>query len=141
MNCAEKSLKKHYEWKGKIEVVARCPINDHNDLSLAYTPGDAASCLEIEKDIEAAAAAVEANFAGNYPFFVKPASAGSSVCVSKARNNAELQQALVTAVAVCSKVLVEETIVGREVEVAVLGNADAKASVVGEVLSANDFYD
>ena len=52
MNCAEKSLKKHYEWKGKIEVVARCPIHDQNDLSLAYTPGVAASCLEIEKDPE-----------------------------------------------------------------------------------------
>ena len=96
---------------------------------------------DIEKDIDAAAAAVEENFAGKYPFFVKPASAGSSVGVSKAHDNAELKQALLTAVAVCSKVLVEETIVGREVEVAVLGNADAKASVVGEVLSANDFYD
>ncbi len=52
MSCAEESLKKHYEWKGKIEVVARCPVNDRNDLSLAYTPGVAEPCLEIEKDPE-----------------------------------------------------------------------------------------
>ena len=51
MNAREESLKKHYEWKGKIEVVARCPINTREDLSLAYTPGVAEPCLEINKDI------------------------------------------------------------------------------------------
>lgn len=44
------ALKKHYEWQGKIEVVSRAPINSKEDLSLAYTPGVAAPCLEIEKD-------------------------------------------------------------------------------------------
>lgn len=38
MNIREESLAKHYEWKGKIEVVSRVPINDRHDLSLAYTP-------------------------------------------------------------------------------------------------------
>ncbi|MBQ7173672.1 MAG: NADP-dependent malic enzyme [Clostridia bacterium] len=47
-----KSLKKHYEWQGKIEVVARCPVETREDLSLAYTPGVAEPCLEIEKDPE-----------------------------------------------------------------------------------------
>ena len=51
MNVREESLKKHYEWKGKIEVVTRCPINTREDLSLAYTPGVAEPCLEINKDI------------------------------------------------------------------------------------------
>ena len=51
MDVREKSLKKHYEWNGKIEVVSRCEINDRNDLSLAYTPGVAEPCLEIQKDI------------------------------------------------------------------------------------------
>ena len=50
MNYQEESLKKHYEWKGKIEVTARVAVKDKNDLSLAYTPGVAAPCLEIEKD-------------------------------------------------------------------------------------------
>ncbi len=51
MDIRQESLKKHYEWNGKIEVVARCEINDRNDLSLAYTPGVAEPCLEIQKDI------------------------------------------------------------------------------------------
>ena len=52
MNIREESLKKHYEWKGKIEVVTRCPINTREDLSLAYTPGVAEPCLEIQKHPE-----------------------------------------------------------------------------------------
>lgn len=51
MDIKVKSLKKHYEWKGKIEVVSRAPINSREDLSLAYTPGVAEPCLEINKDI------------------------------------------------------------------------------------------
>ena len=51
MNISEKSLKKHYDWQGKIEVVTRCPIESREELSLAYTPGVAAPCLEIQKDI------------------------------------------------------------------------------------------
>ena len=52
MNVREESLKKHYEWKGKIEVIARCPAETREDLSLAYTPGVAEACLEISKDID-----------------------------------------------------------------------------------------
>ncbi|MDD5795998.1 MAG: NADP-dependent malic enzyme [Oscillospiraceae bacterium] len=52
MNYREESLKKHYEWNGKIEVVSRVPINTSEDLSLAYTPGVAEPCLEINKDYE-----------------------------------------------------------------------------------------
>lgn len=52
VNVREESLKKHYEWKGKIEVVSRAPIHDRKDLSLAYTPGVAEPCLEIQKDIQ-----------------------------------------------------------------------------------------
>ena len=49
-NYAEESLKKHYEWRGKIEVTARVAVKDREDLSLAYTPGVATPCLEIQKD-------------------------------------------------------------------------------------------
>ena len=52
MNYAEESLKKHGEWKGKIEVVATVPVKTKEDLSLAYTPGVAQPCLEIQKDID-----------------------------------------------------------------------------------------
>ena len=51
MSIREESLKKHYEWGGKIEVISRVKIEDRRDLSLAYTPGVAEPCLEIEKDV------------------------------------------------------------------------------------------
>ena len=50
VNYAEESLKKHYEWGGKIEVTARVEVKSKEDLSLAYTPGVATPCLEIQKD-------------------------------------------------------------------------------------------
>ena len=52
MNYAEESLRLHGEWKGKIEVVSRVPVKTKEDLSLAYTPGVAQPCLEIQKDID-----------------------------------------------------------------------------------------
>lgn len=51
MNYQEESLKLHYKWKGKIEVVSTVPVKNRQDLSLAYTPGVAEPCLEIQKDI------------------------------------------------------------------------------------------
>lgn len=51
MNYAVESLKKHAEWKGKIEVIATVPVATKDDLSLAYTPGVAQPCLEIQKDV------------------------------------------------------------------------------------------
>ena len=51
MDYRKESLKKHYDWNGKIEVVSRVPISSRDDLSLAYTPGVAEPCLEINKDI------------------------------------------------------------------------------------------
>ena len=52
MNYAEESLKKHYEWGGKVEVICRAPLNTREDLSLAYTPGVAQPCLEIQKNVD-----------------------------------------------------------------------------------------
>lgn len=52
MDYRKKSLELHYDWKGKIEVIATVPTNNKEDLSLAYTPGVAEPCLEIEKDVE-----------------------------------------------------------------------------------------
>ncbi|MDR1289895.1 MAG: NAD-dependent malic enzyme, partial [Planctomycetaceae bacterium] len=51
MDYASESLKKHREWKGKIEVICPVPLNTKDDLSLAYTPGVAQPCLEIQKDV------------------------------------------------------------------------------------------
>ncbi len=76
-----------------------------------------------------------------YPVFVKPSRAGSSKGVNKAANREQLKNALIEAADNDRKILVEETITGREVECAVLGNLDVKASGVGEILSADEFYD
>ncbi len=51
MDIKAESLKKHYEWNGKIEVVARCPVNTREDMSLAYTPGVAEACNVIKEDV------------------------------------------------------------------------------------------
>ncbi|MDD6199872.1 MAG: D-alanine--D-alanine ligase [Firmicutes bacterium] len=76
-----------------------------------------------------------------YPVFVKPAGTGSSVGVSKAANRQELKDALLTAGTYDEKILVEEFIHGREIEVAVMGNDSPVASVCGEIDSGAEFYD
>lgn len=50
-NYAERSVEKHLEWRGKIEITARAPVTNRDELSLAYTPGVAQPCLEIQKDV------------------------------------------------------------------------------------------
>ena len=90
-------------------------------------------------DMDKVVAKVEASL--SYPVFVKPSNAGSSVGVSKAYNREELIDALNLAAIHDKKILVEETIIGRELECAVLGSSDIKASGVGEVVAAADFYD
>ena len=82
---------------------------------------------------------VEKKFA--YPVFVKPAGTGSSVGVSKAADREELKNALSMAGTFDSKVLVEEFIHGREIEVAVMGNDSPVASICGEIDSGAEFYD
>lgn len=77
----------------------------------------------------------------SYPVFVKPAGTGSSVGVSKAADRAALEAALLEAGRYDDKILVEEFIHGREIEVAVMGNDNPVASVCGEIDSGAEFYD
>ncbi len=77
----------------------------------------------------------------SYPVFVKPAGTGSSVGVSKAADRESLKAALLKAGAFDDKILVEEFIHGREVEVAVMGNSSPVASECGEIDSGAEFYD
>lgn len=84
---------------------------------------------------------METEVALGYPCFVKPANLGSSVGISKARNREELIAAIELALRYDRKVVIEEFIDGREIEVGVLGNDDPRASVVGEIVSGTDFYD
>jgi D-alanine-D-alanine ligase len=76
-----------------------------------------------------------------YPCFVKPANLGSSVGITKARSRTELETALDNAASYDRRIVVEESVVARELECAVLGNDNPKASVVGEITYQSDFYD
>lgn len=87
----------------------------------------------------AAVAAVEARLA--YPVFVKPANLGSSVGMTKAHDHAELGPALDLAAVYDRKTVVEASCEGRELECSLLGNESPRASVPGEVVPANEFYD
>jgi D-alanine-D-alanine ligase len=76
-----------------------------------------------------------------YPCFIKPANGGSSVGVSRARSREDLPQAFEAAFAYDDKAIVEQAIIGREVECSVLGNEHPEASIVGEIVPDRDFYD
>ena len=94
---------------------------------------------DLDARMEAILDALEGKF--SYPMFVKPAGTGSSVGVSKAQDRAALSEALTKAGAFDKKILVEEFIHGREVEVAVMGNDSPVASICGEIDAGADFYD
>ncbi|MEP0909432.1 D-alanine--D-alanine ligase [Leptolyngbya sp. GB1-A1] len=82
---------------------------------------------------------LEANL--GYPCFVKPANLGSSVGIAKVRTRAELEAALDSAASYDRRIIVEAGVTAREVECAVLGNDQPKASVLGEIIFSSDFYD
>ena len=94
---------------------------------------------EVRSHMEQIITRLEGKF--SYPMFVKPAGTGSSVGVSKAADREALVRALTHAAQFDTKILVEEFIHGREVEVAVMGNESPVASVCGEIDSGADFYD
>ena len=94
---------------------------------------------EVRSHMEQIVTRLEGKF--TYPMFVKPAGTGSSVGVSKASDRECLIRALTHAAQFDTKILVEEFIHGREVEVAVMGNESPVASVCGEIDSGADFYD
>lgn len=105
---------------------------DEADFTWFYT-------YEYQKNPEKCVEKVES--ALSYPIFVKPANAGSSVGVNKARNRDELIKAIEIAIKEDSKILFEENIVGKEVECAVFGNEEIFASIPGEIAPSKEFYD
>lgn len=112
-----------------------------DDIGIRQAAFEAVSKYQIEKDINEVIKRVEKKF--EYPVFVKPSNAGSSKGVNKAVDEESLRYALLEAAKHDRKILVEETIVGHEVECAVLGGGklETKASGVGKILAAADFYD
>ncbi|MFC7440804.1 D-alanine--D-alanine ligase [Laceyella putida] len=94
---------------------------------------------DFKREREAVLSRIETEL--GYPCFVKPANLGSSVGISKAKDRQELIKSLELAAAYDRKIVVEEFIPAHEVEVAVLGNDEPEASVPGEIVSSNEFYD
>lgn len=93
---------------------------------------------EIESKIETVLSRAEE--VAPYPLFVKPANLGSSVGVSKCRGRADLLEGLMEAARYDRRILVEQGINGREIEVSVLGNDEPQASIPGEIIPAAEFY-
>jgi D-alanine-D-alanine ligase len=94
---------------------------------LVFKKGEKIDFFEVKKEL-------------GIPLFVKPANLGSSVGVSKVKNKQEFEKAITDAFQYDTKILIEETIVGREIECSVLGNQDPIASVPGEILPNHEFY-
>jgi D-alanine-D-alanine ligase len=111
-----------------------------DDLGIRQADYVAVMRWQMEKDMDGIVEKVEKKF--SYPVFIKPSNAGSSQGVSKAKNRAELIAGLKEAAKHDRKILVEETIVGREVECAVLGGGSkpVRSTGVGEILAADAFY-
>jgi len=93
---------------------------------------------EVEKNLDGVIHRVET--VGHYPLFVKPANLGSSVGITKCNNQADLGEGLLEAATYDRRILVEQGINAREIEVSVLGNDEPQASVPGEVLPSREFY-
>ncbi len=111
-------------------------IASHNNIPQAkYIASSPKNSDDISKLVDAAKDKL------GFPCFVKPANAGSSVGVTKAETIQELFDSIYTALEHDSKIIIEEAISGRELECAVLGNTEPKASGVGEIISSADFYD
>ncbi len=104
---------------------AAIPIGDF--LVFDLTDKDKIIFQEIEKKI-------------GLPLFVKPANAGSSVGISKVRSEKELKQAVAEAFRFDNKILIEEAIIGDEIEIAVLGNENPMASLPGKIIPNHEFY-
>ncbi|KZZ85199.1 D-alanine--D-alanine ligase [Bacillus sp. SJS] len=94
---------------------------------------------EWKKDPESAYTNVETKL--GYPCFVKPANLGSSVGISKCKNRGELEAAFEEAFSYDRKIIIEEGIIGREIEIGVVGNDEPKCSVTGEIAPKKEFYD
>jgi D-alanine-D-alanine ligase len=93
---------------------------------------------EVQRDPMAAAARAES--VGPYPLFAKPANLGSSVGISKARSRSDLIEGLLDAARYDRRVIVEQGVRAREIEVSVLGNESPEASVPGEIIPSDEFY-
>jgi D-alanine-D-alanine ligase len=121
---------------GMDKAIFKSVMESHG---IPVLPWNLALRSDIEKDIETTLNRIEADL--QYPLFTKPANLGSSVGISKCRDRSELIKGLLEAARYDRRLVIEQGIDARELEVSVLGNDDPIASVVGEVRPSREFYD
>lgn len=119
--------------------VAMDKISTKRILESAGVPQVAYTVYIEGEDLEACLAETATKLA--YPVFVKPANMGSSVGISKAENEVQLREAIDLALKYDSRILIEQGVVAREIEVGILGNQDVKTTLPGEVVKDVEFYD
>ncbi len=120
-------------------AVAMDKITTKRVLESAGVPQVAYTVYIEGEDLEEKIAETAAKL--TYPVFVKPANMGSSVGISKAENDEQLRKAIELALQYDSRILIEQGVVAREIEVGILGNQDVKTTLPGEVVKDVEFYD
>ncbi|MGT2925822.1 D-alanine--D-alanine ligase [Streptococcus cuniculipharyngis] len=120
-------------------AVAMDKIITKQVLQTAGIPQVAYETFIEGQDVDAAIARVKDHL--SYPVFVKPANMGSSVGISKADDDSQLREAITLALKYDSRILIEQGVVAREIEVGILGNTDVKTTEAGEVVKDVAFYD
>lgn len=132
--CMDKVYSKIIFEKAKLNQAKYMYIRRFEDKYIYVNEDFSEEILNIQETVNKIMEKID------FPMFIKPSNSGSSVGISKAKNKDELINAITEASKFDKKILIEENINGREIECAVLGNEEVKASVLGEILPAEAFY-
>lgn len=132
--CIDKVYSKIIFEKAKLNQAKYIYIRRFEDKYIYINEDFSEEVLDIQETVNKIMEKID------FPMFVKPSNSGSSVGISKAKNKDELINSIIEASKFDKKILIEENINGREIECAVLGNEEVKASVLGEILPAEAFY-
>lgn len=132
--CMDKVYSKIIFEKAKLNQAKYIYIRRFEDKYIYVNEDFSEEILNIQETVNKIMEKID------FPMFIKPSNSGSSVGISKAKNKDELINAITEASKFDKKILIEENINGREIECAVLGNEEVKASVLGEILPAEAFY-
>ena len=132
--CMDKVYSKIIFEKAKLNQAKYIYIRRLEDKYIYVNEDFSEEVLDIQETVNKIMEKID------FPMFVKPSNSGSSVGISKAKNKDELINSIIEASKFDKKILIEENINGREIECAVLGNEEVKASVLGEILPAEAFY-
>ena len=132
--CMDKVYSKIIFEKAKLNQAKYVYIRKFEDKYIYVNEDFSEEILDIQETVNKIMEKID------FPMFIKPSNSGSSVGISKAKNKDELINSIIEASKFDKKILIEENMNGREIECAVLGNEEPKASVLGEILPAEAFY-